>query len=262
VRRLAAWRRRLPLHLEQLEERVLLDSGLPQDIVVGRTLSSYTTAGIQNNQLSITYTVYNEQADPVTGVLLTDTLQPGVTFQSASQLPDRNGQDLAWSLGTIQGFDRASVTLTVSLANPVPLQLDSGARAFGTLNAGAVTADTPAATLTTRTIPADQLASTPDANTTDPFVQEQAAKLRYNPQTIFPYWSPQVGYESYTGSLRGARGTLWSSAGNSLDEASLGVTMFRTSGIPARYAHGTLSDPLAKQLILSMFPSSFQTVGY
>jgi uncharacterized repeat protein (TIGR01451 family) len=245
-----------------LEERILLDSGLPAALVVGRTLSAYTTADIQNNQEKLTFTVYNEQADPVSGVLLTDTLQPGVTFQSASQLPDQSGQQLAWSLGTIQGFDRASVTLTVSLATPVSLQLDSGAHAFGTLDAGAVTADTPAATLTTRTIPVDQLASTPDANTTDPFVQEQAAKLRYDPQTIFNYLNTQVGYNSYTGSLRGARGTLWSSAGNALDVASLGVALMRASGIPAQYVSGTLSKSQAQQLILSMFPASYQTVGY
>jgi uncharacterized repeat protein (TIGR01451 family) len=206
-------RRRLrwpSLFVEPLEERILMDAGLPPALVVGRTLSAYTVPDVQNNQLNITYTVYNEQADPIAGVLLTDTLQPGVTFQSATQLPDRNGQELAWSLGTISGFDRTSVTLTVSLANPVPLQLDSGARAFATLNAGAVTDDTPAAALVNRTIPADQLSSTPDANTTDPFVQEQAAKLDYDPQRIFDYLNTDVGYESYVGSLRGARGTLWS----------------------------------------------------
>jgi len=70
-----------------------------------------------------------------------------------------------------------------------------------------------------------------------------------------------VGYESYIGSLRGARGTLWSEAGNSLDEASLGIALLRGSGIPARYAQGTLSDAQARQLILSMFPASFQAVG-
>ena len=32
----------------------------------GAQLSSYTVAGIQNNQETITYTVYNEQADPET----------------------------------------------------------------------------------------------------------------------------------------------------------------------------------------------------
>ncbi|HXG11018.1 MAG TPA: transglutaminase domain-containing protein, partial [Gemmataceae bacterium] len=229
---------------------------------MGRTLSSYTTGGVRNNQQTITYTVYNQQADPISGVFLTDTLQPGVTFQSASQLPDRNGQELAWSLGTIEGFGRASVQLTVSLDDPIPLRLDSGARAFGTLNASMVIDDAPAAVLRPGSIDPDLLASTPNANTADPFVQEKAAELDYDPQRIFDYLNTEVGYESYTGSLRGARGTLWSAAGNSLDEASLGVALFRASGIPARYAHGTLSDPLSQQLILSMFPTSFQTVGY
>ena len=59
-----------------------------------------------------------------------------------------------------------------------------------------------------------------------------------------------------------ARGTLWSSAGNSLDESSLGVALMRASGIPAQYAEGTLSDAVSGQLILSMFPASDQTVGY
>lgn len=248
--------------LKQLEDRVMLDAGLPAAIVVGRTLSAYTTAAIQNNQESITFTVYNEQAKPVTGVLLTDTLQPGVTFQSASQLPDQSGQKLAWSLGTVQGFGRTSVTLTVSLANPLPLQLDSGAQAFATLDAGAVSNSTPAAVLRQGSVDASLLASTPDANTTDPFVQEEAAKLHYNPQQIFDYLHTQVGYNSYTGSLRGARGTLWSSAGNALDVASLGVGLLRASGIPAQYEAGTLSKAQAQQLILSMFPASFQTIGF
>src|SRR5262249_47741513 len=103
--------------MEQLADRIMLDAGLPPAVVVGRTLSSYTTAGIQNNQLHIIYTVYNEQANDVSGVLLTDRLEPGVTFQSATALPDQNGQDLAWSLGTIPGFGRVSVDLSVSLAN-------------------------------------------------------------------------------------------------------------------------------------------------
>ena len=252
---------RTRLGVEYLEER-LAPAGLPLDIVVGRTLSAYTVDRVQNNSLNVMYTVYNQTDGDVTGVLLTSTLRPNVSFASASVLPDRSGQDLAWSLGTLPAFGRASVTMTVTFPAAVPLQIDSGAHAFGTLNAGMVTDDAPAAALVNRVISTDVLASTPDANTTDPFVQEQAAKLDYDPQAIFDYLNKEVGYESYVGSLRGARGTLWSVAGNSLDEASLGVALFRASGIPARYAHGTLSDALSKQLILSMFPASFQTVGY
>src|SRR3954447_894901 len=88
------------LGFEALEDRVMLDAStqLPQAIVVGRVLSSYFAGGVQNNQETITYTVYNEQADPETGVLLTDTLAPGVTLLSASAPPDQSGQHLAWSL--------------------------------------------------------------------------------------------------------------------------------------------------------------------
>ena len=72
------------LNFELLEDRTMLDTGgLPAAIVVGRTLATPSTAAtatpspsyfvgeVQNNQVTITYTVYNEQADPETGVLLT-----------------------------------------------------------------------------------------------------------------------------------------------------------------------------------------------
>jgi len=244
----------------------MLDIGgansLPPTIVVGRTLSAYDVPDVQNNQETLTFTVYNQAADPITGVLLTDTLENGVTFASASQLPDQNGQELAWSLGTIQPYDRASVTLTVSLASPTPTTLDTGASTYGTLDAGMVTWTTAPATLRTTAIAAALLASTPDANTTDPYVQEKVAELNYDPTQIYSFLQTQIGYNSYVGSLRGARGTLWSSAGNSLDDASLGVALMRASGIPAQYEVGTLTTAQAQQLILSMFPASYQTVGY
>lgn len=248
--------------VEALEERVLLDGGLPAALTVGRTLSAYSVADLVNNRQTITYTIYNEQAEPISGVLLTETLQPGVTFESASQLPDRDGQDLAWSLGTIPGFGRASVSLTVALDSTVPLQLDGVTRAFAMLNGQMVTDELAPATLRTDVIPADLLASTPDANSSDPFIQAKAAALDYDPQRIFDYLHIEVGYNSYSGSLRGARGTLWSSAGNALDVASLGVALMRASGVPAQYVSGTLEVSQAQQLILSMFPQSYQTVGH
>lgn len=232
------------------------------DIVVGRVLSAYSIDDVQNGDVRVTYTVYNQEAEEVSGVLLTSTLQPGVSFTTASQLPDQNGQELAWSLGTIPAYGRTSVEMTVHLADNSVLTIDDGAEAFSTLNARASSDVAPAAVLKDTPLPAALLASTVDANTTDPFIQEQAARLDYDPQRIIDFLQDDVGYESYVGSLRGSRGTLWSSAGNALDEASLGVALFRASGIPAQYASGTLSDPLAQQLILSMFPDSFQTVGY
>ena len=103
--------------------------------------------------------------------------------------------------------------VTIGLPTPIPTQLDTGAKAFATLDAGVVTAATPAATLQTGNISDPSLlASTPDANTTDPYIQEEAAKLGYDPTNIFNFLHDDIGYNSYTGSVRGARGTLWSSA--------------------------------------------------
>ncbi len=209
------------------------------DIVVGRTLSAYFTGDVQNNQETITFTVYNQQADSITGVLLTDTLEPGVTLVSASQQPDQSGQNLAWSLGTIEGDYWTSVSITVSLANSSILQLDTGAQAFATLNAGPISNSTPrrhAHAGQRRSQPARPPRPTPTR--TDPYIQQEAAVLDYNAQNIFNFLQTNIGYNSYIGSLRGARGTLWSDAGNALDVASLGVALMRASGIPAQYVAG------------------------
>ncbi len=264
------------LRFEPLEDRTMLSGSgqLPPAIVIGRTLATPSTADtatpspsyfvgeVENNQVTITISVYNQQADPETGVLVTDTLAPGVTLAGASQPPDRNGQDLAWSLGTIPGYERASVSMTVNLPNASTLQIDTGANAFAMLDAGAVSASTPAAALRPGNVSDPSLlASTLDANTTDPFIQEQAAQLSYDPQQIFNFLQTQIDYNSYLGSVRGARGTLWSGAGNALDVASLGVALMRASGIPSQYAQGTLSQVQAGQLIDSMFPPSYKALG-
>ena len=115
------FRRPILLGLERLEQRQMLSGDLPAEITVGRTLSSWTAAGVEDNQLRITYTVYNEQSAELSGVLLATTLEPGVSFVAASQSPDRNGQELAWSLGTLGAFDRASVKVTVLRCRPTPL---------------------------------------------------------------------------------------------------------------------------------------------
>lgn len=252
------------LMCEDLEERLMLDGAggsTPSPIVVGRTLSAYTTGAVQNNQVTITYTVYNQQLDPETGVVLTTTLAPGVTLAGASGSPGQAGSSLSWDLGTIAGFERASVSLTVNLADASTTQLDAGAHATAMVDAAAVSASAPATTLRAGSVDPSLLASTPDANTTDPFIQAEAAALGYDPQQIFDFLHNEVGYNSYLGSVRGARGTLWSDAGNALDVASLGVALMRASGIPAQYVQGTLTQAQAQPLILSMFPETYQTKG-
>lgn len=108
---------------------------------------------------------------------------------------------------------------------------------------------------------AADLAPTPDANSTDPYITQQAAALNHDPAQIFAFVRDQIAYEAYKGSLRGARGTLWSKAGNALDKASLMIALLRASNIPARYVKGELSEADAQTLILSMFPAPLRAVG-
>ena len=205
---------------ELLEDRTMLDFRRPAGRDRGRADAGDAVDGGDGHAVAVVFrgrgpeqpghdhfTVYNQQADPETGVLLTDTLEPGVTLASASQQPDQSGQNLAWSLGTIQGYDRASVALTVNLPNASTLQLDTGAAAYAMLDAGAVSASTPAATLQPGNVSDPSLlASTLDADTNDPVIQEEAAALDYNPTQIFNFLHTQIGYNSYLGSVRGARG--------------------------------------------------------
>jgi uncharacterized protein (TIGR03437 family) len=98
-------------------------------------------------------------------------------------------------------------------------------------------------------------------NPADPYIMAQAAALGNDTNQIFAFVRDQIAYQAYRGSLRGARGTLWSRAGNSLDRASLLVALLGAAGVPARYVEGTIPVPLQQQLILSMFPKVYQVTG-
>jgi uncharacterized membrane protein len=233
-------------------------------ISVGRTLSALTVGAVTNNTLTITYSVFNLRGDPVSDVLLTTTLQSGVTFQSAVPTPDRSGQQLAFSLGSLPPLGTATAQVTVTLAGSSTTQIDNGATAFAYWNGYPEKSQALAASLRTGTINTALLGSSAsiDANPTDPYISGQAAQLGNDPNRIFQFVRDQIGYESYLGALRGARGTLWSMAGDSLDKASLLVALLRASGIPAQYASGTLNQSQEQQLILSMFPAQTQLTGY
>ncbi len=105
------------------------------------------------------------------------------------------------------------------------------------------------------------LAATPDANAEDPLIVAKAAELGNDPAQIFEFVRDEISFEVYRGSLRGARGTLWSTAGNALDQANLLVALLRAAGVRARYARGELPDTLASELIESMFPAVCRVVG-
>ncbi|MBN1485369.1 MAG: Ig-like domain-containing protein, partial [Chloroflexia bacterium] len=220
-------------------------------------------SGTITDTLSATLAIDPYQ-DPnaVHDVLLADHLSGYGALVDTWPAADRYLPDLAWNLGTIPPL--RSVTATLVLQVPGGLTdfvlLDAGATAWGTLQGQPVSASAAPASLAPEDL-AQWLIWTVDADYYDEYMVQQAGALANDWSQIFAYVR-SLGYESYTGSLRGTRGTLWSEAGNSVDQASLLIAMLRGSGIPARYRHGTLSDARAQQLILSMFPDPGQVIGH
>lgn len=248
------------LQFESLEARNLL--AVDDVISVGRFQSVYSKLDVQNHEMSVTYTVFNQQETEVSGVSLKTTLAPGVAFKSATSAPQQTGQLLNWTLPNLKPYGSATIELIVTLPTIIPTQIENGAQAFGTVTTGAVSDAAPAATLRSTAIDPTLLESSTEADTLDPYVRAKAAQLDHDPQQIFAFLKNDIGFESYFGSLRGARGTLWSGAGNSLDEANLGVALMRASGIPARYAEGQLTTERTQELILSMFDDPLRVIGF
>jgi probable HAF family extracellular repeat protein len=96
----------------------------------------------------------------------------------------------------------------------------------------------------------------------DPYIIAEATALNNNPNQIFAFVRDRIAFEAYTGSVRGARGTLWALAGNTLDKASLLVALLGAAGYTAQYEHANIYGTNAQNnLILSMFPQTTTFVG-
>ncbi len=223
------------------------------------------TPSVTDTLAVIAATDYSKDPNIARDVILTDALAGSAAFVDGAPMPDRKGAQLVWNLGDIAPLASVTATLSISLpavsASADYTNLDLGAGAFGMLQGRPVSARAAPAVLASDALDGQWLRSTVDANTTDRYMLAQAATLGQNPLREFAFVQG-LGYESYRGSLRGTRGTLWSAAGNSLDKASLLIAMLRAGGIPSRYRHGTLDDATAQRLILSMFPAATRTVGY
>ena len=251
---------------------------------VGRAQSAYSADAAPQHTVVVTFTVRNTQnplltpvldpnanltdtlaavqavdysRDPHTlrNVILTDTfLPPQATLLAASQPVDHAGNTTVWNLGDIPPLGQAVVTATLAIPASVLAftDLDAGATGWGTLSGAAVSAQATPARLRPDGF-AGWLICSIDANCQDRVVLDKAAELGGDPAAIFEFVQA-LGYDSYQGSLRGARGALWSAAGNSVDKASLLIALLRANGIPAAYRHGPLDEALRNELILSMFP--------
>jgi probable HAF family extracellular repeat protein len=100
----------------------------------------------------------------------------------------------------------------------------------------------------------------------DPFVVAEATALNKDPNLIYPFVRDQIKFEAYPGGLRGARGTLWAMAGNTLDKAILLSALLKASGFTTKYMHTTPNHTQAGQtalenLLLGMFPQTPVLLG-
>lgn len=244
---------------------------LPSPITLARSLSAFSIDTLSGGQLTITYTIFNKRDEEIGEPLLVTQLAPGVSLVTADPVPDQPPMPdgtLAFVLPNIPPFGEVKAVLTVEVAtggDPVPVEVGTP-RAFGNIRTRAVKASLAALALPqTLGVAGDLVACTMDtctgANTPDRYVLQTIGDVGCDPVALFEFVRDKVGYESYRGSLRGARGTLWSMAGNALDQASLLNAMLRACGIPSRYVSGTLSVPDAQELILSMFPPITRAVG-
>lgn len=236
--------------------------GMPPSVVVARRTDPAIIDQVVDGRVGITYEVVNRRPEPLDVVLLRTTLAAGVSLVSSDPPADQDGQEIAVQLGRIEPAQRATVHLEVEATGGVPAALDTGADAVGFLEGLAVSAGTQPASLAPAGTDPALLACTIDADCADPVVQSLAARLGYDVDQIFAYVRDEVAYEPYTGSLRGARGTAWSRAGNALDQSSLLVALLRAAGIPARYVDGTLGASDVLDLLRSTYPDDASAASF
>jgi hypothetical protein len=112
---------------------------------------------------------------------------------------------------------------------------------------GAVTAKNLPLGLTAPPSPtAADLAETEDTQVSPAIRTLATGTLNRNPVAIFNWVRNGVQFTPTYGSIQGAAMTLESKRGNAFDTASLLIALYRSAGIPARYAYGTIEIPIAQ----------------
>jgi hypothetical protein len=229
-------------------------------LVLARVQSAYTPSGLVSGTLTITYTAINRLLlDELTGVEIRVKLASGVSLVSGPAyltLPDGS---LSFALGEIGPADGASVAVVVQAPAAVGA-IDDGAQASASFANKRVSAQTAPARLVADAF-APYLGQQPEFMFNDLDLLEVAGLVEQDPAQAFALVRDATHWEAYRGSLRGARGTWWSEAGNALDRASLLLGVLRTIGTPSRYVRGGLPDARQRELIRQMFGDTVSQMG-
>ncbi|MCK4971159.1 MAG: transglutaminase domain-containing protein, partial [Thermoplasmata archaeon] len=225
-------------------------------LVIMRSPSTWILDDNITINVTVDITVVNTFGGPVMGMMLEQFLTTNVTLLSSSIPPSRNGDYLLWPIGRMDvgDFFELTLELEVSTAAAEMTAADQGIIAYGHRGSKAVYAYSLPLEFVNKAL-SGYLQATVDANYNDLYVKNTGAGIGGDVGSIFEFVRDYISYEAYIGSLRGARGTIWSMAGNSLDKSNLLVALLRNAGIPCRYVNGQLSTSDAQTLVWSMFVS-------
>ncbi|MCK4969914.1 MAG: transglutaminase domain-containing protein, partial [Thermoplasmata archaeon] len=231
-------------------------------MAISRSPSTWVLDSNITLNVTVEILVVNTYGGPVEGMMLEQFLTSNVTLLDASIPPSNNGDYLIWPIGEMKVNDTFSVTLDlrVSTASANFTAADDGIIVYGHRGNKAIYTYSPPLQFVNRNL-SEYLKSTVDANKYDPYVKNTGAAIGSDVSSIFEYVRDFIGYEAYIGSLRGARGTVWGMAGNSLDQSNLLVALLRGAGIPCRYVVGSLSTDDARTLVMSMYVSGENVTG-
>ena len=92
-------------------------------------------------------------------------------------------------------------------------------------------------------------------------IADLAQRLDYDADAIFAFVRDEIHFESYAGVLRGAKGTLWSRAGNAADQSVLLAELLTAAQIPYRFATGPLDQERLDALTVQLTPTAVDANG-
>ncbi len=248
------------LPLAGLQTSSAPQSTLERPLVIARVQSAYTPSGLVDGRMTITYTVVNRlPLDELGEAEVVVRLAPGVTLVSGPAHLTLADGSLAFAVGEVGPMDGASVSIVVQTSGAVG-QVDEGARATATFANQRLTAQTAPARLVGDGY-APFLGQQPEFMFNDIDLLEVAGLAQQDAAQAFALVRDATRWEAYRGSLRGARGTWWSKAGNALDRSSLLLGVLRTIGVPSRYVRGTLPPMRQRALIAQMYGDDVSQMG-